>query len=324
MHPTPHRALTRRWTLRSLLVILSVFISADAALAETTIETLRARALEMVNASRAENDLPPLKRDPALTQAAQAHADDMLKRDYYSHTSPEGGSVSDRFQAAGGSKWLLTAENIAKCEGCDPPLSLDHVRQMHEGWMDSPGHRRNILRRGLDRFGYGMAIDADGTLYAVQTFAGPGTPNGGDAQAEAEPIDPQEQLRIALETINEQRRAAGRKPLEKSTPLTLAALAMAPRPEAGEFTVKNSGDIYENLPDGEANNWSSLTLLTASCGGCGVAPVAADVRSFTKQWLEHADYAKMLLAEEATHLGFAMASNGQGKKVALGLIGARR
>jgi len=307
-----------------MLLMLCVCISAGSALADTSMETLRARALEMVNASRAANDLPPLERNAALTRAAQSHADDMLRRDYYSHTSPEGGSVSDRFQAAGGSKWLLTAENIAKCDGCKPPLSQNYVRQMHKGWMNSPGHRRNILRRGLDRFGYGMAIDDDGRLYAVQTFAGPGTPNGADATAKAEPVDPQEQLRIALEAINKQRRAAGRKPLQKSTALTLAALAMAPTPDESEFAANKSGDIYESLPSGEENSWSSLTLLTASCGGCGVAPVSADVRSFSKQWLEHADYAKMLTAEEATHLGFAMASNGKGKKVALGLVGARR
>jgi len=307
--------------LVSALVLLS---SVEPAKAQTPdMEPLRALALELVNTSRDAEDLPALQLESKLTKAAQSHADDMLARDFYAHESPEGSTVSDRYQAAGGSKWLLTAENIAKCDGCEPPLSEAYVRQMHEGWMDSPGHRENILRKGLDHFGFGMAVDQGGALYAVQTFAGPGTSNGGGA-ADAKPLTLQEQAELALAQVNERRKKAGRASLELSQALSEAALSILPDPDDERFSINGDSNAYDVLSDEERRNWSSLTLLSASCGGCGVGTLAADVKHFMQRWLERPEYGKMLLSEEASHMGFAMAANGKGRKIGLGVIGKRR
>ena len=63
--------------------------------------------------------------------------------------------------------------------------------------MNSPGHRKNILLRGITEFGFGIAVDARGNLYAVQNFAGPGadTDAAGD---EIKPIGPEEQITLVL------------------------------------------------------------------------------------------------------------------------------
>jgi uncharacterized protein YkwD len=286
--------------------------------------SLRKLALDLVNEARAAENLPPLELEKKLNEAAQAHAADMLARDYYAHETPEGKTVSDRFQAVGGSKWLLTAENIAKCDGCDPPLTRDYVRQMQEGWMNSPGHRANILRKGLDTFGFGMTVGSDGTLYAVQNFAGAGTPQGAGQGADLTPVSPEEQAALALEKVNERRKAAGVQPLKASEPLTKAARKLAPDPGDPDFKVRGGDDIYDALPKAEQNNWSSLTIQTASCGGCGVKPVAADVEYFTGQWLAHKDYGAALTSGDVTHMGFAMVANGKGQKLGVGLIGTHR
>jgi uncharacterized protein YkwD len=301
-----------------------VLLSSASAGRETGGDALRWLALELVNKSRAEHNLPPLRLEAKLSLAAQFHADDMLRRDYYAHNSPEGRSVSDRYQSFGGSRWVLTAENIAKCEGCKPPLSEAYVRQMRERWMQSPGHRANILRNGLDRFGYGIVIDETERFYAVQTFAGPGAPEGVASTAGETLLSPDEQARAALDRINERRKASGRKPLRLSPPLSVAARNLAPGPDAPDFNVDKSADLYGALPPSERNSWPSLTVLIASCGGCGAVPVAADVANFTTQWLEHQDYRKIVLADDLTHWGFTIAADGRGKKIAVGLTGRRK
>jgi uncharacterized protein YkwD len=308
--------------LPAFAIALAILVSPSAG-RETGREALRWLALELVNQSRAAHNLPPLRLEAKLSSAAQFHADDMLRRDYYAHDSPEGRSVSDRYQSFGGSRWVLTAENIAKCEGCKPPLREAHVRQMHEKWMLSPGHRANILRQGLDRFGYGIVIDANERFYAVQTFAGPGTPEGGASAAGETALSPEEQAQAALEHINARRVAIGRKPLKLSAPLSAAARSLAPGPGASDFNVDPSPDLYGALPQAERKSWPSLTVLLASCGGCGATPMAADVANFTAQWLGHQDYEKILLSGDLTHWGFTIAADGQGKKIAVGLAGKR-
>lgn len=317
--------VTQAWSCFAVLSVIAAPIVVNSAAARSAdLESLRILAADLVNQSRAEHKLPPLQLEGKLTKAAQSHAEDMRERDYYSHYSPEGKSVGDRFQAAGGSRWVLTAENIAKCDRCTAPLSENHVRQMHEGWMNSPGHRANILREGLNSFGYGITVGASGRLYAVQTFAGPGTPQDTSSLADAKPLDEQEQIETALTRINKSRQDAGQMPLKISKTLAETALSLLPTREDGDFNVRKVPDLYGALPASHWQQWLALTLLSASCGGCGEIPVAADVEFFTRQWLGPKGYNKLLLSDDVTHLGFGMAANGEGKKVAVGLIGKHR
>jgi uncharacterized protein YkwD len=305
----------------ALACLTGLILAAPAQGGTASPDTLRMLALQLVNASRKEHKLPPLALDPKLTQAAQSHASDMMRRNYYAHSSPEGTTVAGRYQQAGGSRWLLTAENIAKCDGCPPPPGEAEVRKLHDGWMKSPGHRANILRAGLDGFGFGLAVTDNGALYAVQTFAGPGTP-GGDVTATAgPPASPADQAKAALDEVNAIRKSAGKPPLAVSAALSQAARQLLPVSGAGDFSLAKSPDLYAALPDGGQNAWAALSLVGGACGGCGVAAVKADAMFFSKQWLGQTRYAKILTDADMTHFGFAVAADGQGKKLALGLIG---
>ncbi|MGE0744399.1 MAG: CAP domain-containing protein [Rhodospirillales bacterium] len=133
--------------------------------------TLVGRSLDLVNAARRNAGLPPLVADPALSRAARAHAADMLRRGYFDHRAPDGATIMDRYGFAirGGG---AVAENIARCRRCPVPADARAVGRLHDDWMASPGHRRNILGAGFDRYGFGIAEAEDGTRYAVEAFAG--------------------------------------------------------------------------------------------------------------------------------------------------------
>ncbi|MGJ8585110.1 MAG: CAP domain-containing protein [Marinosulfonomonas sp.] len=103
---------------------------------------------ELINAERSQNGLSPVTKSYQLEKAAQLHANDMASRGYLSHTSPEGGTASQRALAQGYSFCFL-AENIAR----------DQLTQteVFKSWMNSKGHRENILSKSATQFGFASA-----------------------------------------------------------------------------------------------------------------------------------------------------------------------
>jgi uncharacterized protein YkwD len=135
------------------------------------INYLRQVALDLANQDRSRHGFSALRPDALLTKAAQRHAEDMLRRKYFSHYSPEGRTPSDRFLAVGGR--IGAAENIFTMRDSslvNAPIGVDRLAFFERGWMRSPGHRRNLLDRRYGRFGFGLAASGD-RLYAVQLFS---------------------------------------------------------------------------------------------------------------------------------------------------------
>lgn len=143
--------------------------------AGSNIEMLRVYSLSLVNQERAKAGLHPLILDDTLSAAAQAHADDMRRRNYYSHVSPGGGEPPDRYKRAGGSLYGHFAENIARCYKCATPADKAAIRQLHEQWMGSPEHRKHIFKTDVTLYGFGLAETDRGKHYAVEEFYGPVT-----------------------------------------------------------------------------------------------------------------------------------------------------
>ena len=107
------------------------------------------RILVRHNEARADRGLRPLCVDPRLTRAARSHSREMIKKDYFSHDSYNGGSVSARLRRFGYDCGAC-AENIAG--GLGTPGKPGPI---FERWMGSPGHRNNILDGGFKRVGVG-------------------------------------------------------------------------------------------------------------------------------------------------------------------------
>lgn len=307
------------------LAVLAL-LPATAALAQVPedIAALRGRALELVNESRQAEGLDALALGEDAVEAAQAHADDMFARDYYAHESPEGETVGDRYLDAGGSPWHLAAENIARCIGCLPPATAATVVDLHRGWMDSPGHRANILSPGLASFGFGLAIGPDEGLYAVQTFAGPGVPPGLAPGEEPVPLSAEEQAVRALAAVNRVRGRAGQPALALDPALGQAATQLLPPLGQEEFALAWQGDPFGALPEDARTGWTGLGVLAGTCGGCGVQPVAADIRRFVRGWQDDPAYRARLTDPQFSHMGFVLQADGQGRKIAVLVLGRQR
>ncbi len=121
-----------------------------------------AKMIELVNRERTSRGLKPVRPDDDLRGVARAHSDDMLRRGYFAHSSPEG---IDPFQrmASAGITYEYAGENLAFGPNVDTAMN---------GLMNSPGHRANILKPEYGKLGVGC-LDAGirGEMYS-QEFTG--------------------------------------------------------------------------------------------------------------------------------------------------------
>jgi uncharacterized protein YkwD len=123
--------------------------------------------VELTNVDRAKNELLSLRVNPVLERAAQLKADDMATKGYFAHNSPEGLTPWHWFKSAG-YNFVYAGENLA-VRFYD---SVDVVR----AWMDSPGHRANILNSHFTEIGIGIAegtFEGRPTVFVVQMFGSP-------------------------------------------------------------------------------------------------------------------------------------------------------
>lgn len=124
-----------------------------------TLSAFQNKVAELVNQERAKEGLQPLVVKMDLTNVAQVKAEDMAKNKYFSHTSPTYGSPFEMMKKFG-INYSYAGENIAM--GYTTPESV------MEGWMNSPGHKKNILNPNFKEIGIGYTADGS---YWVQMFA---------------------------------------------------------------------------------------------------------------------------------------------------------
>jgi uncharacterized protein YkwD len=116
-----------------------------------------AATLCLLNEQRADHGLEAFSRSTTLDRAADDYAADMVKRRFFDHVSPGGGTMMDRIKAAGwapSGSWSA-GENIAWGSG-----SLATPASIVNGWMHSAGHRANILNGSFSQIGIGIAAGA--------------------------------------------------------------------------------------------------------------------------------------------------------------------
>ncbi len=132
---------------------------------------VRAAVLCLHNRERGARGLPLLRESGKLRRAAAGHSGDMVASSYFAHESPSGADMADRILGTGYARdqgWSL-GENIAWGTG-----SLATAVEIQRAWMDSPGHKANILRRQFREIGIGVAVGApvdagglDGATYTA-------------------------------------------------------------------------------------------------------------------------------------------------------------
>jgi uncharacterized protein YkwD len=147
------------------LVFVAVVIQHDRAVAD--LELLEREVLAQANEERTSRGLAALVPVPALEELARGHSRDMGARTYFSHSSPEGLTVSQRAERRG-LDYRRIGENISRSWGVqDPGGTAVH------GWMTSPGHREALLSPHYIETGVGVALGKDGFLYFTQVFRQP-------------------------------------------------------------------------------------------------------------------------------------------------------
>ncbi|MCC8169610.1 MAG: CAP domain-containing protein [Oscillospiraceae bacterium] len=117
--------------------------------------------LALVNKVRAENGLSALTWADDVAEVARAHSADMINRSFFSHTNPDGESPFDRLKSNGIS-YRVAAENIA--------YGQRTAEAVMESWMNSSGHKSNILNSSVKEIGIGAVKNSQGTVYWTQMF----------------------------------------------------------------------------------------------------------------------------------------------------------
>ena len=126
--------------------------------------TPEAQLVALINAERTQRGLNAVSVSPLLMQEAEAHSQDMIDRNFVSHTNPDGQDPGDRLDSAG-YDWLTYGENI----GAGQTTAQD----MLDGWMNSSGHRANLLNANFTEIGVGYVTGGRYGHYWTAVLARP-------------------------------------------------------------------------------------------------------------------------------------------------------
>ena len=142
---------------------------------------------QKINEERTQRGLSKLDYSEKLENIADKHSKDMAENNYFAHTSPSGQTMADRYEQANyicsidtGAVIQQGAENIAQT-WYQEPISTESGTVLHESeedvaeglvtqWMNSPGHRKNILKPYWNNEGIGIYVTEDDEVFATQNF----------------------------------------------------------------------------------------------------------------------------------------------------------
>jgi uncharacterized protein YkwD len=141
--------------------------------------TMEQDLFKLVNIERQKLDLAPVRFSPPLSFQARKHSQNMALRGDISHLSTSGETYSERL-VEGGIYFIKNGENVAYSQTFIPEF-------IHQGFMDSPGHRANVLDPDFDELGIGVVFKKDKGYYVTQDFIRVMAPKGREeARAEVE------------------------------------------------------------------------------------------------------------------------------------------
>jgi uncharacterized protein YkwD len=167
--------------MKLLIVFLLLLQNAKP---EVRIADLEHQIHVSVNFERRADNAQLLQWDDTLGKLARAHSDDMVARGYFKHVNPEGLTPMKRLQEAGYDSCRLVGQNIhqnnlyarAITERKRTTYEWNSMEQIAAStmkvWMDSDGHKKNILQKNFTREGIGVAIASDDKVYITQILCG--------------------------------------------------------------------------------------------------------------------------------------------------------
>jgi len=194
IHPDDRRRYLRVTVLLTVVLVLGTVHTSATARLQKTQPKVEASELAniihaLINKLRRKHGLKSLAWDDALNRIALQHSRDMANRNYLSHDTPEGKSFSSRYRLDGyscdiriGNRVYTGAENIAlgrlySSTATENGITYYHWNSVQEialrmvdGWMNSSGHRKNILMPYWRQEGIGIEIGPGNKIYITQNF----------------------------------------------------------------------------------------------------------------------------------------------------------
>jgi uncharacterized protein YkwD len=153
----------------SLLILFCATLLSDGDL-ELKLSKDEQALVNLVNEARKKEKLPALTLNLVLCRVAQRHSQNMARQEKMSHKLDDK-TPGQRLTDAG-YEWSSSRENLAMAEGSkDIPASTP--AEIHTKWMESKGHRANILDPKVTQIGIAIVVSKKGTFYYTQVFAAP-------------------------------------------------------------------------------------------------------------------------------------------------------
>jgi uncharacterized protein YkwD len=147
--------------------MLALAVAPLASQPRTSVHVAEHRVFEEVNRVRRAQGLEVLEWNESLAEEAQRQAQNMAARKFFAHRDPVRGDIGERLNASH-IQWSGCAENLFRERGYDDPVAV-----AVQGWLDSPGHRRNMLDKAMTQTGVGIAVEGADTVLIVQEFIRP-------------------------------------------------------------------------------------------------------------------------------------------------------
>lgn len=227
-HVLSHRSLS---LMSGMLVALKIFtltavtIGPVAPAFSSAITT--ANIISLTNDSRSEFSLSPLAENSRLDNAAQTKANDMLAKGYFSHNTPDGKTPWD-FIVAAGYNYIMAGENLA--------VNFTEAENVETAWMNSPGHKANILNKDYEEIGIGISqgeYQGHNAIFVVQMF---GTPAGQKVALNGQPTNVQAQSVPKPEPVPAPAKTASIASTAGTTPANEQATRPAPQTLGANLT----------------------------------------------------------------------------------------
>lgn len=277
--PSAHSVFSKIGLTLFTIVIVAFFVL-TAFFARYLIESgqmaavITSALVDLTNQDRKQEDLGTLTINPVLVEAAQAKANDMAEKGYFAHTSPEGIDPWYWIKEAG-YNFSYAGENLA--------VNFSDSEDVVAAWMDSPGHRANILSGKFTEIGIATAVgeyNGHKTTFVVQMF---GTPKVASAPAPIKtvtaPTTPEE---IAVVTTEDAVEVLG---TETSQPEPVV-------PAVSEEAPRYTNDIERAI----ASPHALLRILYLVCAGIILGALILATRlEWEKHHIRHVVAASALL-----------------------------
>jgi uncharacterized protein YkwD len=135
------------------------------------LERVEDLVFDLTNQARQARGLAPLIKDAELRNVARAYSNDMLVRRFFDHTTPDGVAFDERIEDHYRHWVYVVGENIFSAFGYNPNNSQYLAKEIMDTWMQSPGHRDNLLSPAFTHLGVGVSARND-KIRATQEFVG--------------------------------------------------------------------------------------------------------------------------------------------------------